>query len=308
MVLGAGQPTLISTTNNEWLYSTSAGYTLEVNGYGLAPTSVLDSSLITSYTITNNSTGESARITGLAVPFSLSTAAQSVAELAEAATLVTGNNLIYGSNHNDTLQSFGNDTIHGGSGNDIILADNGNNVITTGAGNNSIGGYGNNTITAGAGNDLISVVSANITETGGHYNINGIGASNAIVINGSGTNLVRGGDGSIVDDGNGNDTLVALALGNHSITAGSGHNTIELRDGTVPGHILNAIINDFNPSHDVIALTAGAQMLNSGNLSSVTSHIANNASGNAVLTLGAESITFISVHAASLTASDFLLA
>jgi len=67
----------------------------------------------------------------------------------------TGDDIIYGQGGNDTLYGDdGNDILYGGSGNDTLHGGAGNDVLDGGSGNDTlIGGKGNDTLYGGAGSD-----------------------------------------------------------------------------------------------------------------------------------------------------------
>ncbi len=95
----------------------------------------------------------------------------------------------------------GNDVIHGGAGNDSIVAGNGNDVI--------YGKGGDNTIQVGDGNDTLMGDRGNDTLIAGNGN----------------DSLVGGGGTDQISAGNGNDTFQA-GSSHDKITHGSGHNTL----------------------------------------------------------------------------------
>jgi hypothetical protein len=190
--------------------------------------------------------------------------------------MTTGLNLTVTSNGQVVIGSAGDDTITNDGFDDVVMR----------------GAGGNDSITSDGYSDTIH---------------GGIGA-NTISITGTGTNNeIYGGNGSI-DDASISNTLFTYALGSHNDTLGS-HDILVARDGTVDNHVITTTVSNF-VSGDIIELSIshGDQLITSANLSSiVTSHIADNTSGSAVLTLGGETITFTGVHTSALTASDFAL-
>jgi Ca2+-binding RTX toxin-like protein len=140
-----------------------------------------------------------------------------------------GTDQINGGDKNDTIYSTsgydqinagaGNDkvivtgawsvTVHGGDGNDAIIANDGNGVFYGDAGNDTIvGGAGNSTLTGGAGNDTI---------TGG--------AGNERIVGGAGNDQLTGGAGSdtfVFKAGDGKDTVSDFQA------SGASHDVIEV--------------------------------------------------------------------------------
>lgn len=169
------------------------------------------------------------------------------------------------------------------------------------AGDDTITNSGNLVVVHGeAGND-------SITSSGSSDTIDGGAGTNTISVTGGTQSQIFGGDGSINDSGS-NDTLFTYALGVHNDTMGS-HDDLVARDGSSLSNVITTTVSNF-AAGDVIELSTshGAHKVTSANLSSIiTSHIADNSSGNAVLTLGGETITFMGVHTSALTASEFNL-
>ena len=127
----------------------------------------------------------------------------------------------------------GDDTIHGGSGNDTLLGDNGADLITGGAGQDTILGWdGDDTVDAGAGDDLIYVFDNEDVVHGGD------GYDEVVVRNDAGINLAIGGwtDVEWITGFTGNDTLNAAGYtedivlvggaGADVLLAGDGNDTI----------------------------------------------------------------------------------
>ena len=152
-------------------------------------------------------------------------------------SIITGDDAIYiaatdSYGNNNILAGDGNNTITLSSGADAVRVGHGNNIIDTGAGNDTItAGDGNNIIIAGEGNDLITVGKGN--------NIISAGDGNdvvKIVGNGSGTNYI--------DAGKGNDKI--------TLATGTGVDTIV--KGSVSGEI--DTVTGFDTAHDKIAQAA----------------------------------------------------
>ncbi len=174
-----------------------------------------------------------------------------------------------------------------------------------------IGSAGDDTMTNSGNVVLVEGAQGNdsITSSGSSDTINGGAGNNTIVLTGTGTNnMVHGGISSINDASGGSNTLFTYAIGVHNDTLAS-HDILVARDGTGNSNVVTTTVSNFAPG-DVIELSTshGIHLVTSANLSSIiTSHIADNSSGNAVLTLGGETITFTGVHTSALTASEFTL-
>ena len=173
----------------------------------------------------------------------------------------------------------------GDSGVDTITLTGNANIVNVGATGSSI------TITSGGGNVIDFI-------NGGHYT-----GTYTVTDNGSGSTLYSE-LATLTLSGNASDTVYALKLGTHTLTLGTGNNTIITRDGTVSANHLTMTVHGFVDGHDTIELTQGAQLLSS--TATIMNHIAD-VSGNATLTLGGETITFAGVATAQLHASDFTI-
>ena len=108
-----------------------------------------------------------------------------------------GDNIIVGSNQNDTLSGAagddiisggnGNDTINGGIGNDSLFGDAGNDTLSGNAGDDAMtGGAGNDALNGNAGDDVM-------TGSEGNDTLNGNAGNDTAVYAGPVTNYVIGG-------------------------------------------------------------------------------------------------------------------
>ncbi len=107
---------------------------------------------------------------------------------------------------------YGDVTINGGKGNDILMSNVGNDSIKGGAGDDYLwGGTGNDSLNGGTGNDTV---------------LGGIGDDQ--LLGGKGNDLLDTGAGNdTANAGSGNDTVVA-GTGNKSLNGGSGDDTLDL--------------------------------------------------------------------------------
>jgi VCBS repeat-containing protein len=168
----------------------------------------------------------------------------------EAINMGDGNDIV---DLTSQLYSYGDVTIDGGNGNDILWTNAGNDVLR--------GGDGNDRLTGGAGDDLMQGGNDDdvISDMRGLGNdISQGGAGNDQIVDNAGQNLLDGGSGNdtLADDG-GNSLLIGGA-GNDTLTTGAGsdiiaYNKSDGRDTVVSG----------DGAHDTLSL-GGA--LNYGDL------------------------------------------
>ena len=102
------------------------------------------------------------------------------------------------------LAGPGNDTLIGGSGNDVLIGQDGNDTISGGAGNDILGGNdGNDSLNGNEGND-------DLRGGIGTDTLNG-DAGNDIIRGGNGDDTIEGGEGDdFVNAGAGADTILSL--------------------------------------------------------------------------------------------------
>ncbi|MCC5600239.1 calcium-binding protein [Nostoc favosum] len=194
--------------------------------------------------------------------------------------------LIVGSNGNDTIDgsgsggsSGGNDTIDGGAGDDILSADygnKGNKLISGGDGNDTLssgGSGGNDTIDGGADDDLL-IVRYYSNSTGGGGITSAFNAATNIGSITAGTNLVSYKNieqlnigGTEYDDlivgSSGNDTLSTGAAGNDTINGGLGEDylSVDFRYSATAG-----ITSTFNATTNIGSITTGTNQVSYNNI------------------------------------------
>ncbi|MDQ1816479.1 calcium-binding protein [Massilia sp. CCM 9210] len=203
----------------------------------------------------------------------------------------SGADALYGSEFDDTISgNGGDDTIRSGAGNDTVLGGDGADVLYTGDGDDRIeGGEGDDEMAGGAGsNTLLGGDGADLLYTGdGDDRIEG-GEGDDRMDGGSGSNTMLGGAGndtlavnyggdSLLDGGDGNDSLwvgddgsikfgtVQLfgGAGDDSIvitdaasavtvnaSGGSGHDTFRLSLYEKPASVLKMTLTDFSVGAD----------------------------------------------------------
>ena len=182
---------------------------------------------------------------------------------------VTGASSIVGSEFND--QIFGGDFrdfLSGAVGDDFISGGNGKDSLTGEAGNDTIvGGNDNDTLIGEVGSDSLQGESGNDLLQGG-----------------SGFDTLNGGEGNDVLTGNFNWDIFVFT-----------------------GEFGNDTITDFDQSNtfESIDLSDIAEIESFDDL--IQNHLGNNEDGNAVITVGDNSITLLGVSAESLIANDFII-
>lgn len=144
-----------------------------------------------------------------------------------------GNDVINaGDGDNYITAGGGNNRITSGAGNDVVSAD-GNNWIATGGGNDVVTtSLGKDTIAGGTGDDLIMAGGGNDDLDGGAGNdiLQG-GAGDDRLIDTSGANLLDGADGNdVLLGGSGNEVLIG-GKGNDRLETGSGHDVLLFNRG-----------------------------------------------------------------------------
>jgi Ca2+-binding RTX toxin-like protein len=108
--------------------------------------------------------------------------------------------------------TYGNVTINGGTGNDVLMANAGNDSIKGGGGADyAWGGTGNDSITGGVGNDIV------LGATGDDWLSGGVG--NDKITTGVGADFASGGKG---------DDSIYAGLGNQNLAGNTGFDTLDL--------------------------------------------------------------------------------
>ena len=213
---------------------------------------------------------------------------------------------LIGSDFNDIL--VGNiraNSLVGNAGNDFLNGDRGTDVLLGGDGNDTlIGGFGRDTIDGGDGIDQARYANANSravvdleagTGSAGHsfgdtlINIENLFGSrfNDVFTGDAGANELNGWIGADrLNGGEGNDVLIG----------GAGNDRFIFSDNWD-----DDIITDFEDGGDLLDFR---EVTGVSAITDLT--IVNNANGDAVVSLGGDSITLIGIDAADLTAADFL--
>ncbi len=241
-----------------------------------------------------------------------------------------GNNLIYGdtldesvnvSGGDDFLRGFaGFDTLHGGGGDDTLFGDfnldflfggEGDDRLDGGAGPDQLfAGAGDDTVAGGTGDDVINGDTGFNTLNGGDGNdtING-GTEDDILLGGSGLDRLIGGTGNDTINGNsGNDVLV----GGAGFDVLNGGNDDDILTGNFNADIFvfsfgNDIVTDFDQANafEFIDLSVFAAFVpDFADLQA--NHLSSNLDGDAVITIGINTLTLQGVAEADLVAGDFI--
>jgi Ca2+-binding RTX toxin-like protein len=140
-------------------------------------------------------------------------------------TMMSGPDLLVGSNFADRLRAdAGDDTINGGGGVNYIRGDEGNDLLTGGGDFDDINGnMGNDTVSTGAGDDYAVGGKDNdmlFGEAGGDVVWGNLG--NDSCDGGDGNDQVRGGQGDDTVAGGAGDDYVSGDRGNDTIAGGTG--------------------------------------------------------------------------------------
>jgi Ca2+-binding RTX toxin-like protein len=192
----------------------------------------------------------------------------------------------------DMFLHFANDTVYSGDGDDLIQSTGGSADVHLGAGYDVVFAYdGHNFIEGGSGTDTITV--------GGEDNIIQGGAGNTVIFGGTGGDLLLGGAGNdaihagsgaeFLSGGDGNNTLYN-GHGDDTMVGGAGDNLFVFGSGGGKN-----VIVDFHDG-DSIQIAKNINGLNITTAQDVMSHVTDD-NGNAVITLGHETITLLNIRA-----------
>lgn len=176
-----------------------------------------------------------------------------------------GNDTIYGFNGDDTLiGGAGDDELFGGTGNDLLRGGSGDDVLIGSTGDDTLlGGIGRDTLVGGIGDDVL--------EGGAGRDVLAGGTGNDHLVGGAGDDTMNGGlglDSFEFDDGFGHDVIVGFQLGADTLQIASNINATGIAD-----------------PNDLLAL------------------VSDDGSGNAVITLGTDTITLQGISVGDLTAN-----
>lgn len=237
-----------------------------------------------------------------------------------------GDDVLYGKDGADILNGdAGNDFLYGGTGADVLSGGTGHDIYYI----DSIGDQIIENVNEGVDGiqSTISVQMAALSQNlenlellddGGNINGTGNNLANRIVGN-IGNNLIRGGIGEdSLYGGRGNDRLMGDSgndylnggIGDDKLTGGGGNDVLIGSTGAdtfiFAGAFGNDIIMDFavGNAKEYIDLQALPGVAGWADLTA--NHLSTNLDGDAVITIGSNTITLVDVTVASLTASEFL--
>ncbi|MGG5809259.1 calcium-binding protein [Falsiroseomonas sp. CW058] len=190
---------------------------------------------------------------------------------------------IWAKDGNDTISSGGGDDgIHAGSGKDLVYAGTGNDTVFGQAAQDRLYGEGGNDfLDGGNSNDLLSG-----------------GAGNDALIGGKQDDTLEGGAGNDLLTGDGTSLMSGDAQGTGAYgTSNDGQDVFYFDNGFGQDTIL-----DFNLGDDMLEIRSGINGTGISNPTDLVPYIGE-ASGNAVITIGADSITLVGVSKADLLAN-----
>jgi Ca2+-binding RTX toxin-like protein len=192
----------------------------------------------------------------------------------------------------DMFLHFGHDKVDAGDGNDLVYSTGGHTEVDGGAGNDIIFTYdGHNFVDGGAGSDIITV--------GGHNNLAEGGSGDDVIYGGQGGDNLLGGDGNdaihagsgkeFMAGGDGNDVLYA-GHGDNTMVGGAGDNMFVFGSGGGKN-----VVVDFHDG-DSLLIAKNINGLHVSTPQDILAHVADD-NGNAVITLGHETITLLNIKA-----------
>lgn len=251
-----------------------------------------------------------------------------------------GNDVLYGNDGNDTIVGGGqNDFLSGGDGADSLVGENGFDTLNGGDGNDSLrGGENADVLNGDAGDDTL--------DGGNGLDVLRGGSGNDALTGASGDDRLYGGDGQDRLFGNIGDDSLHGDAGNDTLDGSFGADTLSGDDGddvlfggsqddrihggaghdTVHGNNGNDLLSGgtdsdlfvFDNSFGTDTITdfdalSGFEKIDLSAVSAITSfadladnHLSTNANGDAVISVGFNTITLLGVTASSLDASDFI--
>jgi len=191
----------------------------------------------------------------------------------------------------------GADQIDGGDGDDLLLGESNLDTINGGAGNDTLeGGSGADDLSGGDDNDLV--------RGDGGFDVVSGGAGNDRLFGGVGNDTLKGGDGNDILNGNSGADIIDGGAGNDLLFGGNDDDIFQFTDG-----FGEDTIQFF--STDAGTLT-GRDRIDLSMVTGITDFadlVANHLSetgGDAVVAVGANTITLIGVSVMSVTMDDFI--
>ncbi len=201
--------------------------------------------------------------------------------------------VLHGTGFNDDMfLHFAHDSVYSGDGNDLVMSTGGNTDIHLGGGYDVVFAYnGHNFVEGGSGHDIITV--------GGKDNVVLGGSGDAVIYGGSGGDSLVGGSGNdaihagsgkeLLVGGDGDNTLYA-GHGDDTMIGGAGDNMFVFGSGGGKN-----VIVDFHDG-DSILIAKNINGLHISTPQDLLAHVTDD-NGNAVITLGHETITLLNIKA-----------
>ena len=192
----------------------------------------------------------------------------------------------------DIFLHFAHDKVFSGDGNDLIVSTGGHAEIHTGSGHDIIFTYdGHNFVDGGTGSDIITV--------GGHDNVVHGGTGDNVIYGGSGGDVLLGSSGNdaihagsgneFLSGGDGNNVLYA-GHGDDTMIGGAGDNMFVFGSGGGKN-----VVVDFHDG-DSLLIAKNINGLHVTTPQDIVAHVTDD-NGNAVITLGHETITLLNIKA-----------
>ena len=218
-----------------------------------------------------------------------------------------GVTVFFGDGDQDVTGTVQDDVIDTGAGNDTVNGGGGNDVITDPFGDDALsGGAGNDSITALSGQNTIDDAGGTAADV--NYFQGGVGRDT--ITGGDGVDYIKGDISKLIGgadrlDGGAENDFLSGGLGADTFVFGNGYGADRIADFSIEpsggGFSIGNITQDFTVGLDVVELILGTPTTFDA------LNIADNPSGDAVLDLGGgDTLTFVGVSAAELTADSFI--
>ncbi|MES2432455.1 MAG: calcium-binding protein [Pseudomonadota bacterium] len=237
-----------------------------------------------------------------------------------------GDDVLFGKDGADIINGdAGNDMLYGGTGADILTGGTGDDVYYIDAvGDTIVENVGQgidgiqSTISVQMAAFSQNIENLELLDDGGNINATGNNLGNRIVGN-IGNNFIHGGIGNdVLYGGRGNDHVFGdsgndflnAGIGNDTLTGGGGDDTLLGSSGgdtfVFAGVFGDDVVQDFAVAHAKEYIDLRAMSGVTGWADLTANHLSTNLDGDAVITIGANTITLTDVTVASLTANEFL--
>ena len=209
----------------------------------------------------------------------------------------TGFGLLTVINVENITAGFGNDTLKGDDGANVLVGRGGDDTLNGRKGADILdGGDGNDALFGGRGSDTLFGMDGSDELRGGRgQDLLDGGFGNDLLMGGRGTDVLNGGDGADrLKGGKGADTLIG-GFGDDSLTGGNGADVFLFDIGAG-----SDTIGDFEGGVDVVQFTGAFAEFEFSDLA------ISQLGGTAFVSLGGVSIAFLNTDSTTLDASDFL--